>query len=131
MRAREALAHCLRQLGDHGEAIEHFRELLVLNPNDNHGVRYELAHLFLLEGMDEELGELFKQYSDDSTAVCAYSKALWNFRSEGDSLKSKRALLDAYRCNLYVPFYLSGLLELPERLPERVGFGDESEAQAY
>jgi tetratricopeptide (TPR) repeat protein len=131
MRAREGLAQCLWEMGERGEAIKHFREMLALNPNDNQGVRYELAHLFLLEGLDQELGELFNQYPEDPSAVWAYSKALCKFRREGDSLKSRLALSQAFRCNLYVPLYFGGVLDLPDTLPLTVGFGDESEAEAY
>jgi tetratricopeptide (TPR) repeat protein len=131
MRAREGLAHCLWEIGERREAIKHFGEMLGLNPNDNQGVRYELAHLFLLEGLDEELGELFNQYSEDPSAIWAYSQALWKFQREGDSPKSRRVLSQAFRSNLYVPLYFGGVLDLPDILPLTVGFGDESEAEAY
>jgi tetratricopeptide (TPR) repeat protein len=58
MRAREGLAHCLRQTGRREEAAEHFREMLRLNPNDNQGVRYCLASLLLDLEHDDELHRL-------------------------------------------------------------------------
>lgn len=43
MRARAALAGTLWRLGRREEAVDHQRELLRLNPNDNQGLRYRQA----------------------------------------------------------------------------------------
>ena len=40
MRARAGLAGALLKLGDVDGAIDHFRDMLRLNPNDNQGIRY-------------------------------------------------------------------------------------------
>jgi tetratricopeptide (TPR) repeat protein len=48
MRARFGLARCLEALDRRKEAIEHYRELLRLNPGDNQGVRYSLLAALLL-----------------------------------------------------------------------------------
>ena len=40
MRARAGLASALLKLGDVDGAIDHFRDMLRLNPNDNQGIRY-------------------------------------------------------------------------------------------
>src|SRR5215203_1056358 len=58
MRARQGLAACLWELGEHGEAIEHYQEMLELNPSDNQGIRYELAGCLLDEDSSEDLGQL-------------------------------------------------------------------------
>ncbi len=39
MRARAGLAECLWADGKHDEAIEHYKDMLRLNPNDNQGIR--------------------------------------------------------------------------------------------
>src|SRR3546814_10479040 len=43
MRARAGLAITLWRLGDQQAAIAHYRAMLILNPNDNQGIRYLLA----------------------------------------------------------------------------------------
>lgn len=53
MRARSGLAECLWELGEDAQAMEHYREMLRLNPNDNQGHRYQLAQLLLQEKQDE------------------------------------------------------------------------------
>jgi tetratricopeptide (TPR) repeat protein len=131
MRAREGLATCLWELGEREEAIEHYREMLDLNPGDNQGIRYELAGWLLDEEMDEELGELLQRYEEDASAFWVYSRALWMFRKEGDREEATATLKEAIETNPYVPLYLLGRKSLPSALPELIGFGDESEAIAY
>jgi tetratricopeptide (TPR) repeat protein len=131
MRARQGLAVCLWELGEREEAIEHYREMLDLNPGDNQGIRYELAGYLLDEGMNEELGELLERYEEDASAFWVYTRALWMFRKEGDTEKATAALKEAIETNPYVPLYLLGHKSLPGALPELIGFGDESEAVAY
>jgi tetratricopeptide (TPR) repeat protein len=131
MRARQGLAVCLWELGDREEAIEHYREMLDLNPGDNQGIRYELAGYLLDEEMDKELGELLERYEEDASAFWVYTRALWRFRKEGDTEEPTVALKEAIETNPYVPLYLLGHKSLPGALPELIGFGDESEAVAY
>jgi tetratricopeptide (TPR) repeat protein len=131
MRAREGLATCLWELGEREEAIEHYREMLDLNPGDNQGIRYELAGCLLDEEMDEELGELLQRYEEDASAFWVYSRALWMFHKEGDREEATAALKEAIETNHYVTLYLLGRKSLPSALPELIGFGDESEAVAY
>lgn len=131
MRARQGLAICLWELGERGEAIEHYQEMLDLNPGDNQGIRYELAGYLLDEEMDEELGELIERYEEDASAFWVYTRALWRFRKEGDTGEATAALKEAIETNPYVPLYLLGHKSLPGALPELIGFGDESEAVAY
>lgn len=66
MRARHGLAECLWLLGQHQEALAHYREMLVLNPNDNQGIRYELMLCLLEEEDDEAVEKLFKQYEKEA-----------------------------------------------------------------
>lgn len=131
MRAREGLATCLWELGERQKAIEHYREMLDLNPGDNQGIRYELAGWLLDEELDEELGELLQRYGEDASAFWVYTRALWRFRKEGATKEATAALKEAIEINPYVPLYLLGHKSLPGALPELIGFGDESEAVAY
>ena len=56
---------------------------------------------------------------------------LASFRREGDSAEARKLLSAAREANPHVPAYLAGRKELPKRLPDYVGFGDESEAIDY
>jgi tetratricopeptide (TPR) repeat protein len=131
MRARAALAETLWALDRRDEAVGHHRELLRLNPNDNQGLRYlQAAWLLWLEAYDE-LEALFAAYEDDAAAALAYTRALAAFRRAGPSPDARRFLDKARVMNPHVTAYLTGQKALPERLPDSVGFGDESEAVDY
>jgi tetratricopeptide (TPR) repeat protein len=131
MRARAALAETLWALDRREEAVEHQRDLLRLNPNDNQGLRYRQAEWLLWLERYEELDELFAAYEDDAAAAFAFTRALATFRREGDSADARRLLEEAREVNPHVPAYLSGRKKLPKQLPDYVGFGDESEAIDY
>lgn len=131
MQARQGLAVCLWELGEREEAIDHYREMLDLNPGDNQGIRYELAGWLLDEELDEELGDLLQRYEEGASAFWVYTRALWKFRKEGDTEEATAAFKEAIETNPYVPLYLLGHKSLLGALPELIGFGDESEAVAY
>jgi tetratricopeptide (TPR) repeat protein len=131
MRARQAVAQALLFLGDGDEAIEHFRDMLRLNPNDNQGNRYLLADVLLLTNREEELEDLIQEYPDDLSANWLYNRALALFRLRGEGTGANRALEEALEYNPYVPDYLLGREKSPDAPPEYMGFGDESEAEGY
>jgi tetratricopeptide (TPR) repeat protein len=132
MRALEGLAHSLWVLGEREQALAHYRRILELNPGDNQGVRYQLAGSLFEEGLDEELGELLEQYEEEASAYWLYTRALWRFRTEGDSERAAGELEEAIEGNPYVPLYLLGRKNfLAQGLPELIGLGDESEAVSY
>lgn len=131
MRAREGLAWCLWLLVERKKAIEHFTEMLRLNPGDNQGIRYALANCLLAESSDEVLGKLLQQYQGDATGEWLYTRALWVFRTYGSGEQANASLREALKVNLLVPLYLLSKKRLPRRLPKRIGWGDESEAVLY
>ena len=131
MRARAGLGACLWSLGERGEAIAHFQDMLRLNPGDNQGLRSSLANWLLEEGRDAELAELLEAYADDVGADMAYPRALHRFRREGPSKAAEEALAEALEYNPFVPDYLLGRRRLPKRQPEFLGMGDAREAAAY
>lgn len=85
----------------------------------------------LEEGLDEAAGKLLDCYEEDVSATWLYSRALWVFRREGESVEAKRRLREAIKYNRYVPLYLLGRKWLPRLLPQYIGIGDENEAVAY
>lgn len=131
MRARAGLAQTLWFLGEREAAIEHFRELLRLNPGDNQGNRYELLSHLMELGRDDEAEELLGQYEDDALSDWLYSRALVAFRRSGDSAEARKRLKEALEENRHVPDYLLGRKKLPRTLPSHLIWGGESEAIAY
>jgi len=131
MRARLALAQCLWEAGKRDEAVDHYREMLRLNPGDNQGIRYILTACLLDLGRDDDAAALIDEYKDDASAALAYASALIEFRKNGDSEDARMLLAEAKKTNPHVPAYLLGKKKMPKHLPDMIGFGDESEAVSY
>jgi tetratricopeptide (TPR) repeat protein len=131
MRARNGLAQCLWMLGEQEAAMEHYRDMLRLNPSDNQGLRYRLASCLLQLDHDEELEALLNQYEDEATADWLYTWTLLAFRRQGDSREARKRLGEARHWNPHVPAYLLGRKRLPRRLPDTISIGEESEAISY
>ncbi|MEZ4656900.1 MAG: hypothetical protein R2911_04960 [Caldilineaceae bacterium] len=131
MRARQGLAEVLWRLGRTKEAIHHYRELLVLNPGDNQGVRYTLLNLYMDTGQDAEARALQKAYDDDGMAEWLYTRALLAFRQDGAGRQSDKLLRAALEMNPHVPQYLTARKRLPATPPPYIGFGDDNEAISY
>jgi tetratricopeptide (TPR) repeat protein len=131
MRARLALAQTMWALGRRDEAVEHYRQLLKLNPNDNQGVRYILAPALLEIGRDAELVTWLDRYKGDVSATWMYTAALLAFRRVGESEPAHSLIHAAVASNRFVPDLLTGKAMLPSRMPETVGFGDRDEAADY
>ena len=131
MRAREGLAACLWRLEQRAEAIDHYQEMLRLNPGDNQGIRHTLLPCLLEEGRESEAEQLLKAYDDDPTAMWLYTGALLLFWQEGASREATARLQEALKFNPHVPDYLLGRRRLPRQLPPYVGLGDETEAEYY
>ena len=128
MRARCALAQTLEALGRRDEALDHYRDLLRLNPNDNQGVRDLMLPLLVVSGRDDEALALVDQFADDPSAVWRYGRALVTYRREGESTAAATRLREALRSNRRVAKYLLGAAPFPAQDPETYAFGSEEEA---
>jgi tetratricopeptide (TPR) repeat protein len=128
MRARFGLARCLEDLDRREEAIEHYRELIRLNPGDNQGVRYSFLAALLLAGRDEEAAALIAQFGDEPTALWRYGRALSVFRREGDSRAARECLRAALRTNRHVPQRLADDDAWPGPEPTAYAPGSREEA---
>jgi len=131
MRARAGLAQSLWEAGQREEAVEHYWDMLRLNPNDNQGIRYLLMPCLIELGRDEDAEELFERYEESFTAAWAYARALLDFRKYGDSPTADKSLRAALDKNRHVPSYLLGRKKMPRALPGHCGFGDDNEAVVY
>lgn len=128
MRARLGLAEVSRELGQIGDAIEHYRAMLDLNPGDNLGVRYQLAATLLEARRDEDAKALLDAYADDSAATWAYARMVWTWRTEGDGPRAREAFEMAVRSNPYVIEHLLVPDTLPAMRSEYYSPGSAEEA---
>ena len=129
MRARTGLAAALWALGWRQEAIEHYRAMLELNPNDNQGIRYLLAAQLLAQNDIEALKKLIKQYEGDGCAEWLYTQALLAFREndpDADELAEQ-----AWQSNNHVPAVLSNHKPALAFEDDYIIMGGEGEAAYY
>ncbi len=132
MRARACLAHTLLKLGDVDGAIGHFREMLRLNPDDNQGIRYNLAGCLLRRDEPAALNELFAEYADEGSAFWLYTRALMAFREGGpDDPKAMALAKDAWSANEHVPAILTGAKPPVSRDDGYLTMGGPDEATYY
>lgn len=131
MRAREGLADCLSSLGEHDVAIEHYWDMLRLNPNDNQGIRYKLLSCLMERNDIDAAKELLGQYKNEYSADWFFTRALITFIEQGTSREANKQLQKAVEQNPHVVPYLLGERKMPLDLPDRIGFGDEDEAISH
>ena len=130
MRARLGLAQTLAALDRGGEAEEHYRALLQLNPNDNQGVRYLLLAALAAAGRDDEALALLRQYPDDAAAEWRFTWALIDFR-QGRLEDADRRLAEALDYNPTVPLMLAAGKGLSPMVGPTVRLGGPDEAAGY
>lgn len=131
MRAKAGYAECLYLTGKIEESINQYSEMIELNPNDNQGVRYQYATMLVNHDKFSEYDKLRKLYDDEGSALWLFTYAIYLFKKEGKSSKSDKALSSAHKSNNNVISFLVGEKEVPDRIPEYYGWGDENEAIIY
>ena len=132
MRARERLAGELRAAGRLEEAIKEYDEMLVLNENDNQGVRYHLLPSLLALGRLEAAQALMKRFKDECewSVVFAWGCVLERLLS-GDAAAAVKALAVARKQNAHMEAYLKGHLKVPKSLPGSYSSGSKEEALCF
>ena len=131
MRARLGLAGTLWELERKDEAVEHYQDMLRLNPGDNQGIRYILLLCLIELDRDGDAEALYTDYIDDGMAWWVYSRALLDFRKNGESKEAAESLKLALEENGFVPDYLLSRKSFPNPLPQYYSPGQESEAIFY
>jgi tetratricopeptide (TPR) repeat protein len=114
LKARFSLAHALWIIGQCDEAIQELKDIIHLNPNDNLGTRHTLMPWLLMVYRHEDAKQVIDQFADDWSAVWHYMRALWAFRTMGDTDTAQAYLKDAINYNKHIAKYLLK----PESLPE-------------
>jgi tetratricopeptide (TPR) repeat protein len=130
MRARAGLADCLWAGGRREQSIEHYLEMLQLNPGDNQGLRYVLVPRLLESGRTAEAEQVLNQYDEDS-AMWLYNHALVAFQKSGDNADSRELVANANEENPFAPKYLTGQRMVPMHQPDSYSPGSDAEARIY
>jgi tetratricopeptide (TPR) repeat protein len=130
MRCLHEYAEILYIMGKVRESVNIYEEMLELNPIDNQGVRDPLL-LFLIELDDKARFEKYAEmYKKDIMAFPLFNRALFAFKTEGNSPSAGEKLKKAMKANKHVvPMLLAEFEEVD--LPDHFGFGDKNEAVVY
>lgn len=130
LNARLLLADVLWRTGDRQLALAEARTILRLNAGDNQGARYVLLGWLMRAGSVAEIDALLAAF-DERSAAWLFTTALHQFRQQGPTAASTKALRAAVRVNAHVAPRLLGEREFPEWLPDTYGRGDDDEAVLY
>jgi tetratricopeptide (TPR) repeat protein len=132
MRARHGLALALIKLGEEEAAIEHFRAMLKLNPNDNQGIRYLLLSTLLRRDDIPAVKELLAKHPDEWSTYWLYTRALLAYRDGQASTTATLALLkDARSTNERVAAILAGTKSPALSQSDYLTVGGADEASDY
>lgn len=120
----------LWERGEKERAINQYKYLLRLNPNDNQGVRDVLFPNLLELNRLDEAQELYLQYEEDASANWKFSKLLLDMKNNAPTDEIKMQYDLCVNSNPYVVPFLLGK-RLPDNIPLFYGIGDENEAVFY
>lgn len=130
MRCLGMLAECFYEPGQTPNAIEIWKEMIELNPNDNQGIRYNLLAALLEKKDLKGYKKYRKKYDDDASSYILFSDALKAYIEEGDTAKTQQKLKKAMNSNQYVvPIMMAEYP--PEEYPSSYTWGGEEEAIIY
>ena len=126
MRCLHQKADILVVEGKIAEAVEIMEEILELNEGDNQGVRFPLFSALITLGETEKFKKYDEMFADDDySASILYSRALFAFKTEGDSPQARKMLEKAFEANPFVvkrlfdpDFKLTGLKAYTTGSPE-------------
>lgn len=130
MRARHALAEDFWFSGARQEAINHLREMLELNANDNQGLRYVLLTWLIRAEEDQTAQQLLDEHGEEISTFMEFTRVLLAYKATGDSEQTRSKAANALLANRHVAKYLAypGLWYATS---DHYSPGQESEAAWY
>lgn len=130
MRCMQHYADCLYTMGNVTACVTILEEMIELNPNDNQGARDQLL-LYLIQLDEKKKFEKYdKMYEEDSLAFPLFNRALYAYKTGGETENSNEQLRKALKRNKFVAAKLLSKKPIT-KLPDHHGIGDENEADYY
>ena len=126
-----AQADLLYANGEKEKAINQYKYMLELNPNDNQGVRDVLLPNLLELNRLDEASELYLKYENDFTAGWNFGKLLLDIKSNASFDEIKMQYEISVKSNRHVVPYLLGIKRIPLKMPNYYQLGDKNEAIYY
>ncbi|MBX7202833.1 MAG: hypothetical protein IT240_05795 [Bacteroidia bacterium] len=130
MRCMQHYSGCLYTMGKVKECVAVLEEMIELNPDDNQGVRDHLL-LYLIQLDEKKKFEKYaKMFNGDSMAFPLFNRALFAFKTEGETENANKQLQKALKQNKFVAAKILSKKPITE-LANHYGIGDENEADYY
>jgi tetratricopeptide (TPR) repeat protein len=130
MRCLKNYADCLYAMGKVKECVAILEEMIQLNPNDNQGARDPLLLYLVQLGENKKFLKYAKMFDDDAMSFGLFTRALFAFKTEGETENVNKKLAEALAQNKFVAKLLLST-KAKFRVPDSYGFGDKSEAEYY
>jgi tetratricopeptide (TPR) repeat protein len=130
MRCMRNSAECYFLTGRMWESVAILEEMIRLNPNDNQGVRdHLLLQLLVLHELDK-FRKYEMMYKEDYSAFALFTRALFQFITDGAGLKANNKLKTAIQQNKHVVPLLLRKTMVNDHPDEYIA-GEKSEAKYY
>lgn len=130
MRCMQQYSDCLYMMDKVKECVSVLEEMIELNPNDNQGVRDQLL-LYLIELDEKQKFEKYaKMFQEDGMAFALFTRALFAFKTEGETENANKQLQKALKQNKFVAAKILSKKSI-NVLSDHYGFGDKNEAEYY
>ena len=131
MRTLDEYATRLWDAGKKEKAVETFKYMIDLNPDDNQGIRYPLVNYLINLNKYGDALELINEFRYEESAIWYYSLLLIAIKQDLDDDDFIQELFEAaYNTNPYIVDYIISKKEIYE-VPPFYSPGDESEAEMY
>ena len=130
MRCLYAKSEILVLAGRTAEGAAIMEEMLELNEHDNQGVRFPLQSALIMLGETKKFKKYDKLFNDNYSAQTLYSRALFAFKTEGNSDNARKMLEEAFEKN---PFVVQKLIDDDFQINdvESYTLGSPEEAKIY
>lgn len=117
---------------DRGDASQQrYRQMLAINPNDNHGIRAIVVNALLRVGQDHDALAICEDYPDDMHVETAFGAVLARYRL-GDQEGAHQALELAQSLNPHViPMLAKERVRRPKIDPRAIQLGGKDQAWIY
>ncbi|MBF7092367.1 hypothetical protein IUY40_12555 [Flavobacterium sp. ALJ2] len=130
MRCLKHYSDCLYLMGQAKDAAAVLEEIIGLNENDNQGVRDQLLLYLILLEENEKFEKYTKMFKDDDTTFSLFNRALFTFKTEGETDNTNKQLQKAIKQNKFV------VAKLLSKKPiinssDYYSWGSEDEADYY
>jgi tetratricopeptide (TPR) repeat protein len=130
MRGLQEYGICLWKDGKEQEAIETYREMLKLNPNDNQGIRFILINWFIIAGDFQDAHQLVSQHGEFMASM-SFAALLLGIIEKENKKKIQKRYAQAVEKNPFIVPFLLKKKKLPKTMPEHYGMGSKEEAVIY